>query len=581
MKSPAVLASLVSLAVLVSCASTSNTAGTAAPSAAPAAAGKDDAAIEAAEKAYIDLTVAISPESATGLGLHERDTELDDYTLAGNAASRHREKEMLVSLRERFAKPEASRAKRVDLELVEHALDVSIREDEEQRPLERLPMTYVRPLDTLFNMVARPYAPPPERAANVLARMEKLPAVLAAGKANLKNPPRLWTQVAIESTKQVPAFLAEIRPFLEKELPKDGPRVKAALDAVAAAYASFAEYLEKDVLPRSNGEFAVGRAYFDYLLHENYFLTEDADQVEALGKKLLDRTDAEMTALAKKIDPKASGWPEVLGRIKKDHARAEDLLPWYRRELGRARAFLVQKDVVPMPPNDDCEVLETPAFLRNTTTAAYNEAPAFDTATTRGFFFVTPVDASLDAKQKEELLMENNRAEGVDTVVHETYPGHHLQLSFSRRHPSLARKALGTSLFSEGWGLYSEELMDELGYYTDAERMAYLEWVLVRAARVIIDVGLQTKGMTFEQAVGMLEERVHLEKVLAVNEVKRYTMSPTQPLSYLVGREMIVALREKMKQRDGAGFSLKRFHEEVLSHGTIPPGLMAEEIFGG
>jgi uncharacterized protein (DUF885 family) len=427
----------------------------------------------------------------------------------------------------------------------------------------------------------RPYAPAPERAANVLARLEKVPSMLDAGKANLKNPPRLWTQVAIESTHQVPAFLAQIRAFLEKELPNDRPRVTAALSAAGSAYAAFGTFLEQDLLPRSNGEFAVGRAYFDYLLHESYFLTQDADQIEALGKRLLDRTDAEMTALAKKIDPKASGWPEVLGRLKKDHPAAEDLLPWYRRELTRARAFLVQKDALPMPPNDDCEVIETPPFLRNTTTAAYEEAPPFDTATTRGFFFVTPADASLDATQKEELLMENNRAEGVDTVVHETYPGHHLQLSFSRRHPSLARKALGTSLFSEGWGLYSEELMDELGYYTDGERMAYLEWVLVRAARVIIDVGLQTKGMTFDQAVAMLVDRVHLEKVLAVNEVKRYTMSPTQPLSYLVGREMIVALREKMKARDGAKFSLKRFHEEVLSHGTIPPGLMSEEIFGG
>jgi len=138
---------------------------------------------------------------------------------------------------------------------------------------------------------------------------------------------------------------------------------------------------------------------------------------------------------------------------------------------------------------------------------------------------------------------------------------------------------VGADLFAEGWGLYSEELMGELGYYTDEERLMELEWTLVRAARVLIDVGLHTRGMTFDEAVKMLTEQVHLERELALNEVKRYTMSPTQPLSYLVGRQRILAMRERFKQETGPAFTLKAFHTAVLSHGTIAPGLIEREMF--
>ena len=142
------------------------------------------------------------------------------------------------------------------------------------------------------------------------------------------------------------------------------------------------------------------------------------------------------------------------------------------------------------------------------------------------------------------------------------------------------RKVLDHAILSEGWALYSEELMAELGYYTDEERLLQLEWTLVRAARIVIDVGLHVSGMTFDQAVKMLTDEVHLERQLALSEVKRYTMTPTQPLAYLTGRQMIFQMRERYKQREGANYSLKKFHTDVLTRATVPPSLMAREIFG-
>jgi uncharacterized protein (DUF885 family) len=176
-------------------------------------------------------------------------------------------------------------------------------------------------------------------------------------------------------------------------------------------------------------------------------------------------------------------------------------------------------------------------------------------------------------------MLEHDDGDIVDTAVHEAYPGHHLQLSIARRHPSMIRKVFHTPLFSEGWALYSEEIMSELGYYTKEERMLQLEWALVRAARVFIDVGLHTGALTQAEAVKFLVLQVHLEKPLAESEVRRYCQTPTQPLAYWIGREEIFRLRERYKVQQGSAYTLKGFHEALLSKGTIPPALIERELF--
>jgi uncharacterized protein (DUF885 family) len=562
----------------------------AAPVAAPLAETRDDAGIARAEKDYIALVVALSPETATALGDHSRDTDLDDYTRDGEEAGLRREEAMLGDLRGRFAVPQASLAARTDLALLESALAVDVRTRRTERPLERDPASYTEPMAAIFLMAAREYAPLRDRARAALARIEKVPAVVALGRKNLGASPKVWVEVGIEQSRSANAFFTEQRAFLLGALPEDRPRIDAAIRAAKSAYVDYAQFLQHDVLPRAGADFAAGRELFDFLLHEGYFLGEDADRIYQVGQRVFAATQAEMDVVARRIDPKLASspgsWPEVTRRLKAHHPAAPELLPSYRREVARARQFLVDQDVVPFPAGDDCQVVETPPFLRSTTTASYEPAPALDPET-RGLFFVTPVDLSASKSQQEEMLRENDHGDQVDTVVHETYPGHHLQLSFARSHPSLIRKIVdgkraalvGADLFAEGWGLYSEELMGELGYYTDEERLMELEWTLVRAARVLIDVGLHTRGMTFDEAVKMLTEQVHLERELALNEVKRYTMSPTQPLSYLVGRQRILAMRERFKQETGPAFTLKAFHTAVLSHGTIAPGLIEREMF--
>lgn len=547
-----------------------------------AAVASDDDDVDRASKAYVDLAVSVSPELGTTIGIHTGDAELDDRTTAGFEQNVARQEKMLSDLRARFRDPShplrASKQKETDLAIVEHALAVAVKVERAQKPVERMPSTYTDPMNAIFLMTARDYAPASERAKNALSRIEKIPTLVALAKKNLGRPPRVWTQNGIEAAAGAKDFFAEEeRPLLDA-LPTEKARVLSALKAATEAYADYKQFLEKTVLPRSDGDYAAGGELFDFLLKQDFFLSEGAPELLAMGRKVMDETSAQMDALAKRIDPKAKAWPDATKVAKGHHPSAQGLLPSYRTQMTRARRFLVDKDVVTLPPGDDCQVIETPPFQRSTTSAAYDAPPPFDEVT-KGLFFVTPVDLTLSKARQEQMLRENDYGDQVDTVVHEAYPGHHLQLSVARRHPSLVRKATGPAIFSEGWALYAEELMSELGFYTDEERLMQLEWTLVRAARIVIDVGLHTQGMTFDQAVAILTDKVHLERELAVSEVKRYTESPTQPSSYLVGRQKIFDMRERAKKEWGASFSLKRFHDELLSHGGIAPGLAEREMF--
>jgi len=541
----------------------------------------DDAAIAQAARRYVDLIVETSPETATALGLCTREADLDDRTAAGVEEALSRKQGMLAELRDRFARPKASRAALVDLALIEHALDVDTHVQRAIRPHERRPDFYTAPMQALYLMTARDYAPARERAGNLLARVEKIPGVVAAARANLGKPPRVWTQIGIEQAESAQTFFQEQRAFLLQALPQEQARIDAAVAAAQRAYADYRKFLEEVVLPRSTGEFAAGKELFDFLLHEDYFLDGGADRLLALGRALMHKTQAQLTEVARRIDP-TSSWPAVLARLKANHPPAAGLLDAYRTEVRRARDFLVAKDAFEFPPGDTLDVVWTPVFARSTITAAYDQPPPFGEST-KGLFFVTPVDASLPPDEQAAMLREHNHGDLVDTAVHEAYPGHHLQLSFARLHPSLIRRVVASAIFPEGWALYAEELMAEMGYYTDEERLLQLQWTLVRAARIVLDIGLHTQGMSFEEAVRILTDEVHLERPLAQSEVKRYTQSPTQPLSYLVGREAIFAMRDRYLGRCEPSLRsacLKSFHRELLSHGSIPPTLVEREMFG-
>lgn len=526
---------------------------------------------------YLELLVHEDPETATALGIYSQDARLTDRTPVAEAR-------FVAAVRELQQAAEAVEAsdaklpadKRTDLALLVGACKATQVRASVLRPLQRMPSVYTAPMNALFLMTARDYAPAAERAAHMLARITQIPSVVASGKANLQDPPRSWVQIGLDSAKSAPKFFEGQRAFLRSSLPGKDKEIDAALHAATSSYVDYARFLQR-LLPKAKPDFAIGAVAFSKLLEAQYGLTEPLGVTKARGKIVFERTQAEMRALAKQIDPKAKDVAAVLAALKRKHPKADELLKAYRDETARARAFLVAKDAIAFPEGDDLSIIDTPVFQRGTIQAAYDQPPPFG-AVSKGFFFVTPVDPKWSAKEQESWLRENDHGDIVDTAVHEAYPGHHLQLSVARKHPSVIRKLQDAAIFSEGWALYSEELMNELGYYTPEERMLQLEWTLVRAARVLIDIGLHTEGMSEKEAANLLVNEVHLERKLADNEVRRYTESPTQPLAYLTGREQIFELRGKYKQAKGEAYTLKAWHSEVLSHGTIPPAFVAREL---
>jgi uncharacterized protein (DUF885 family) len=233
---------------------------------------------------------------------------------------------------------------------------------------------------------------------------------------------------------------------------------------------------------------------------------------------------------------------------------------------------------VTIPPDEKLTILDTPVFERSIIPyAAYLPPGPFEDLQ-EGMFYVTPVDENASREQREEQLQGHNLAALPVTALHEAYPGHHLQLVRANENPSVIRKLHESSLFAEGWALYCEEMMYRQGFYSNDETRLYqLKDSLWRAARVVIDVSLHTGAMSFDQAVDFLVEQAMLERTNAIAEVKRYTMTPTQPMSYSVGKKEIMDILRSARQVK-ADIELKEFHDLLLSSGTIPPAAVKKEV---
>jgi len=247
--------------------------------------------------------------------------------------------------------------------------------------------------------------------------------------------------------------------------------------------------------------------------------------------------------------------------------------------MERSREFVQKYNIVDIPEDESLEIIPTPVFERATTPYAAYMPPAPFEKEQKGLFYVTPVNETADNATREEQLQGHAFAKIPVTVVHEGYPGHHLQLTRSNRLLSKVRKMYHTSVFVEGWALYCEELMNTVGYYNDSKvSLIKLKDQLWRACRVIIDVKLHTKEMDFTSAVDFLVKEAKLEKTNAISEVKRYCLTPTQPMSYIIGKLQITQLRDECKKKYGAKFDLKKFHETLLSFGSIPVELIRKNL---
>jgi uncharacterized protein DUF885 len=512
---------------------------------------------------YLDLRWRLNPVEATYHGV----TEFDGMFAAFDAESVREQLAALVSYENAIEEAESETlAEEIDRTAVLHSLRHDLLLLEKERKFAHDPSFHlVHAVNGIFLLLTRSGANPVERAAAVLARLQALPAFLETAGVALTQPDTVFIGMG---EAMIPGAIALIQdglddPTLDLAVLDELDLERARREAVESLE-SFGDALA-EMRGRAGNHFAIGRELFDRKLHTAHMIAENADELLRFGERLRAAAIAEIEQIAREIAPGVS-WQEIAAELRTDIPSPDSALHEYREAMDASRSFTISRDLMPVP-DTALEVVPTPDFLRPLIPlAAYQGPGAFDPVQ-RGLFLVT-------LPENGESWRSHCRAELPSTALHEGIPGHHLQMSIGNQLPSVPRRVLSTPAAREGWALYCESLMAEMGFLDSAaERFFQAHHLLWRAIRVILDVSLHTKGLSMEEAAARLRDELGFEPHVAEAEAKRYCAYPTYQLCYAVGRRDILALREDVRRARSDQFSLSAFHEELLQYGALPTAL--------
>jgi uncharacterized protein (DUF885 family) len=507
-----------------------------------------------------------NPIAATAIGLHEDDSRLGDGSRGQVLQELADERAHLASfeaLDPAGLSPEAA----FERELEAHNLRRSIFDTEVVRTWERRSTAMDTIGDALFLLFARAFAPLPERLASIAGRLEAVPAFLAESRTRAAGPQvRLWQGLELQSADNLPGmFDVMVAAGVGVQSGADQDRLARAAARAKVAVAEYGEWL-RGSLSGGVDDWALGRERYDELVGLRAFNGLDAEAILEIGWQQLTEQKAARVAAAREIDPSVDE-PTVVTRIKADHpATFAEALDAYRDVMVRARSFLIEHDIVTVPPDERLEVVETPVYLRNVIPfAAYFDPPKFDKIPS-GIYIVTP-----SVSDNPTAMREHNYSSISNTSIHEAYPGHHLQLAVAGKHPSLTRLAVDAPEFTEGWGMYSEQMMREQGFDDAANfRLNMHTDAIWRACRIILDVRMHRGEIGVDEAVRWMVEQTSFEEPNARAEIHRYTYTPTYQLSYLLGKVLLLQLRADERRRLGPAFRLRDFHDALLRAGSLP-----------
>jgi len=508
------------------------------------------------------------PNFGTYLGIHAEDGRLADlsrHAVLEELAAEQRFLTDIESLDGADMSPPGSFERELSLLSVRR----SIFDTETQRLWERKASATDEVGDGLFLLFARNFAPLSERLDSIASRLEAAPIALEQSKDRLGDRPvRLWNELELDAAGSLPSLFDEVVAAGRSELGEDSAeqrRLEAASDGARKALEDYSGWL-RELLGRSVDDFALGSEAYDELISLRAFDGLTTDEILEIGHEQLAVNHEGRRAAAREVDPSASE-AEVLDRIKSDHPeRFEEALAAYQEVMFRARDFVAERGLGTLPAGETLSVIPTPEYLRRVMPFAAYFSPAKFDADPRGLYIVTPsVDDDPGA------MREHNHASISNTSIHEAYPGHHHQLSAAMRHPSLARLMVDAPEFVEGWGMYCEQMMREQGFdATPRHRVIMYTDAIWRACRIILDIRLHRGEIGVDEAIDFLVEHTGFERPNATAEVHRYTYTPTYQLSYLLGKVLLLRLRDDEQRRLGTDFSLGRFHDALLYSGSLP-----------
>lgn len=527
---------------------------------------------ELVDRFFDQAQFRFNPTSGTSAGFHQFDTKLEDFSLASIRQHigilRQYERDVRDFPASRLT-PEQS----VDRELVLAAIRSSLLDLESIRGWEKDPDRYSSTAtNAVFVIMSRSFASQDERLKSVIARELQMPAMFAAARVNLKNPPRIYTEVALE---QLPGIVS----FFQKDVPLafTGVKDRSLLDSFHQANAAvireleaYETFLKNDLLPRSKGDFRLGADIYRKKLLYDEMVDIPLDKLREIGYANLRLNQQAFRDTAKKIDPTKTP-QQILEQAEKDHPAADKLLEAFRNTLGGLRDYIVQHHIVTIPSPVPPIVEETPPFMRALTTASMDTPGPFEKVAKEAFFNVTLPEKNWTPEHVEEHLEGFNRGTIASTSIHETYPGHYVQFLWVQSAPSKIRKLLGASSNAEGWAHYCEQMMIDEGYGAgDLKlRLGQLQDALLRDARYIVGIEMHTGQMTFDQGVEFFVKEGMQTHSTALVETKRGTSDATY-LYYTLGKLEILKLREDYRKMRGPSFNLQEFHDSFLKQGFPP-----------
>src|SRR3989440_2444126 len=544
-------------------------------------------------KDYIEGLLQVSPEYATSLGDHRFDDKLSDYSDEAEDKELKRAKDFRQELEQFSDLTKLTGPNRVDVRLLKENIDNEIFGIEELKERSWNPLLYNESLaNSVYLLVARDFAPPEKRAASIKARLEKIPAVIAQAKANLKNPPQVYTETAIDQTQ---GAISLIKEGLNETLDK-APKAKADFAALQqktiAALDDYKTWLKNDLLPRSTGDFRTGADKFRKKLR--FALASDMS-MEDLMKAA--RADLEQTQKAiyetalplyKKQFPNADEatladrkkvTAAVLDKLAEQRPNDSTIVDYSKTVLKEATDFVRAKKLVTVP-STPVDIVVMPEFKRGQS-IAYCDSPGALEKNGKTFFAVAPTPDDWNQQRKDSFFREYNNFMIRDLTVHEAMPGHYLQLAHSNefKAPTLVRAIFQSGTFIEGWAVYTEQVMAEAGYGGPEVKMQQLKMRLRVICNAIIDQSIHAGNMSEQEALDIMIKEGFQTEGEAVGKWKRARLTSSQLSTYFVGVTEHLAMREQAKARDGAKFDLKKYNDAVISFGS-PPVKYVREMLG-
>jgi uncharacterized protein (DUF885 family) len=516
-----------------------------------------------------------SPTTATSAGIHKYDDKLEDYSKAGVA----KRAATLKKFESEFAKlPESP-----DRDLVLSNIRAELLELETVRGWERNPDNYSSGItNSAFVIMSRTFAPPEARLKSLIGRERLMPKVLAEARANLKNPPRIFTEVAIE---QMPGNIS----FFENDVPLAFKAVtdhklladfQTANKAVISALKEYEQWMTKDLLPRSQGDFRLGPATYAKKLDYEEMVDIPLERLLEIGYADLHKNQKAFAETAARVDSTRTP-QQILAEMEKDHPSPDKLLDAFRDTLGGLTKFIQDHKIVTIPSPVPPILEETPPFMRALTFASMDTPGPYEEVAKEAFFNVTLPEKDWPQDRVDDFMGAFNRGTILSTAIHEAYPGHYVQFLWMQHVDSKVRKLLGANSNAEGWAHYSEQMMLDEGYTNGDPRMrlGQLQDALLRDARYIVGIEMHTGKRTFDQGIEFFEKEGYQTHETAVRETKRGTSDPTY-LYYTLGKLQIMKLRDDYRAKKGAAFSLEEFHDNFMKQGFPPIKIVRKALLG-